>query len=194
MLDATQSIVRPLPHVLAHLTWLSRREPQRVTINGVGGEVSRPRYGVPPKRLPQWASRRIIVGHQPAAHDLEAFDAWYSDRYGTDAGKTHLDLASLHYWEQRMPIWGAQFVAEKDLFADEVAGFCCGRLQQQLISFPVRERSSVLGSSIFLQLLEELSPELCRLEPPPSVPWKQFAYDVTPVPRFARTLRSGWGT
>ena len=194
MLEATQPVVRSLPHVLSQLTWLSRRAQHRVTINGVGGEISRPRYGACPRRLPLWAARRIIVGHQPAAHDLDAFDAWWADRYATAAGDTHLDFPSVHYWEQRIPIWGALFVAEKDLFADEVPGFCCGRLQKQLIGFPARERSSVLGSSIFIQLIEELSPELARLEPPPPVPRKQFAYDLTPVPRFARTLRRGWGT
>lgn len=194
LLEASQPIVRKLPHVLAHLTYLSQRSEHRITINGVGGEVSRPRYAVFPKRLPHWAARRIITGHHPAAHDLEAFDAWRNDRYASSAGDTHLDLASMHYWEQRLPIWGAQFVAEKDLFADEVAGFCCGRLQQQLISFPDRERSSVLGSSIFLQLIDELSPEIARLDPPPSVPPKLLAYDATPLPRFVRTLRPGWGT
>lgn len=192
LLRRSQSLVRPIPHVLSQLTWLSQRKTTRLTVNGLGGEVSRSRFGLVPRRIGRCTSRRVALGPNPYPHDFDAFDEWWDDRFATEAGQCHLPATTLHHWEQRVAIWGAQFMAEKDLFVDEVSAFSSGRVQQQLVSFPQRQRSS-LTSALFTQLIEELSPTLASLEPPERSPWKYRIHDATPLPRLLRTVRPGWG-
>lgn len=190
LLKATQTIVRPLPHVLSHLTWFSRQEDQMLTVSGNGGEVARSHFGLAPRHLGREISKRALLGHTASAYDVEAFDDWWDDRF--PHGACNLPPTTLHYWEQRAAIWGAQFPSEKDLFTNEVSGFSSGRLQRELVSFPQIERSS-LTSSLFNDLVEELSPELARLEPPTPTRWQFRVNHATPIPIALRTVRRGWG-
>ena len=198
LLKRSQMLIRTNPHVLSHLTWLSHRAEKRLTISGMGGEIARSRYGFVPSKLSKDITRRITLGHDALPHDFDAFDEWWADRMESPNFLTKIPASMLHYWEQRMAIWGSQFNTEKDLFADEIPGFASGRLQQHLTSFPFFYRSAPVyhkapGSSLFLDLVEELSPRLARLAPPEQST-KKLIFDATPLPRAVRTLKPGWNS
>lgn len=192
LLRSSQTLVRPMRHVLSQLTWFSQNKGERLIISGLGGEIARSKFGLVPRQIGKELARRAALGHRPDPHDLFAFDEWWDDRFATQEGRTHLPATTLHHWEQRVPIWGAQFMSEKDLFVDELSAFSSGRLQQQLVSFPQHQRTS-LTSSLFLDLIEELSADLARQDSPERSPWQHRVYDATPVPRLVRTLHRGWG-
>lgn len=193
LLRASQLLVRPLRHVTAQLTWFAQTTSPDLYVSGMGGEISRSRFGYVPPSIGREISRRIALGHAPAQHDLESFDEWWDDRYRPDEPRPHLPPTTLHHWEQRVAIWGVQFMAEKDHFIDEAPAFSSAAVQRALLGFPQRTRTS-LTSGLFLDLIEELSPGLARLGPPERSPWQHRLYDATPLPRLLRTARPGWGT
>ena len=191
LLNQTQPLVREVPHVLSQLTWYSTQQPQSLTVSGVGGEVARQHIGLVPRGIGRSATARTELGHAAHPRDVEGFDRWWDDRF-PDGNQQGLPAPTLHYWEQRLAIWGSQFVAEKDLFTDEVSGFSSGRLQQSLVSFPHHQRST-LTSATFWGLIEELAPDLARMGKPPPPPIVKRAYSATPIPALLRSCRPGWG-
>lgn len=193
MLETTQPFVRKLPHVLSQLTWFYiHGRDGMITVSGVGGEVSRQRIGFVPRSIGRRATARVVLGPTPHEYDVFGFEQWWDDRFSGPEGRCELPATTLHHWEQRVGIWGAQFVGEKELFTDEVSGFASGRLQQSLLSFPYHRRSS-LTSAVFWNLIEELSPDLARLGRPQAPFLLRRAYVATPLPLFLRSLRRGWG-
>ncbi|MGI9607593.1 MAG: hypothetical protein ACR2P0_15805 [Acidimicrobiales bacterium] len=192
LLRASQAIVRPVPHMISQLTALRRRQGRRITVSGAGGEIARTRYATLPNWLGPSVLRRILLGHDPAPHDSMGFDEWWDDRFGETGPDTWLEVESLHYWEQRVPIWGAQYVAEKDLFGAEVSGFACGRLQQELISFPLYRRAAAFNCRLYSEIIEEVSPRTAQLPPVRHPPLVERLHDLTPLLRLVRTLRPGW--
>ncbi len=192
MLTATQTMVRSLPHILGHLTWLSENGQGRFFVNGNSAPIVRTRYGYVPPNLGRWATARIVLGHDPDPHDVEGFDEWWDDRFATAAGRSRLPPTVLFYWEQRGAIWGSHGLSEKDLFIDEASFFSSGRFLQAMLSFPQHYRSA-LRSSLFLDLISELSPRLGELGAPTRKSWPRRVYHLTPAPLVVRSIRPGWG-
>ena len=192
VLTQSQPILRPHPHVLTQLTLLSRRSDNRFTVGGLGGEVSRSKFALMPSGFGREYTRRTALGGSPHAHDLVAFDEWWDDRFGTPEGETHISDWGVHYWEQRVAVWGTQYMAEKDLFMDEASGYASGRVQQEMTSFPQFKRTQPAGT-LFADLVEELSPEIARLGPPNQSSLPVRAAMLTGLPSIIRTLRRSWG-
>lgn len=193
-LRLTQPMVRKLPKVFSHLTWLSQRPEKRITISGAAAEIYRSHFGLVPPGIGREATRRTVLRLDPDPHDLQGFDQWWDDRFRPGSADSHIPATTLFYWEQQMAIWGTLFLSEKDLFVDELSAFGSGRLQQQLTSFPQFQRTT-LRSQLNIDLIEELSPRMAQLERPHGAPsLRQRVNYATPIIRVARNLRPGWGS
>lgn len=190
LLERSQAVTRSDRHIVAQLDWYRRTSSTQntLTLSGMGGEISRAKFGLAPRTMGKRLTRAAALGRTSILHDLRCFDHWWEERIErAEPTHTQLPVTTQFHWEQRVGIWGSQFLGEKDLFVDEVPGFASLRLQEQLLSHPQWRRTS-LRSSLFVELIEDLAPELFRLGTPVPSPTSHRIYYATPLPHVIRSL------